>query len=118
MSCPADIATYPAKRAAPRLSNSANRNSNCPFGRYWQLTRLDVPKPEIRSSIHCFAGKVTAFVRAGVPTVPGALARLAKGPTTVLRMVERIIDMGDREIYLVQIAATTKRSTRKSLVSN
>ncbi len=55
-------------------------------GWYWQITRLDVPKLEIRSARRGYA----------------------KGPDDrALRMLERIIDTGDQGIYLVQVAATT-----------
>jgi hypothetical protein len=89
-------------------------------GWYWQITRLDVPKPEIRASRSLFAAKLPRLSESGVAAGAGGARRgFAKGPDDrVLRMVERIIDTGDQGIYLIQIAATTEESTRKSLVSN
>src|SRR5580704_10580647 len=79
-------------------------------GWYWQLTRLDVPKPEIRSSRSLFAAKLPRLSDAGVAAGAGGARRgYAKGPDDrVLRMRERLIDTGDQGIYLVQVAATTE----------
>src|SRR3984893_7887385 len=79
-------------------------------GWYWQITRLDVPKPEIRSSRSLFAAKLPRLSDAGVAAgAGGARKGYAKGPDDqVLRMRERIIDTGDQGIYLVQLAATTE----------
>jgi signal transduction histidine kinase len=79
-------------------------------GWYWQITRLDVPKPEIRSSRSLFAAKLPRLSDAGVAAGAGGARRgYAKGPDDrVLRMRERIIDTGDQGIYLVQVAATTE----------
>jgi hypothetical protein len=79
-------------------------------GWYWQITRLDVPKPEIRSSRSLFAAKLPRLSDAGVAAGPGGERRgYAKGPDDrALRMLERIIDTGDQGIYLVQVAATTE----------
>src|SRR3984893_14086612 len=79
-------------------------------GWYWQITRLDIPKPEIRSSRSLFAAKLPRLSDAGVAAGPGGARRgYAKGPDDrILRMRERIIDTGDQGIYLVQVAATTE----------
>jgi len=79
-------------------------------GWYWQLTRLDVPKPEISSSRSLFAAKLPRLSDSGVAAGAGGARRgYAKGPDDrVLRMVERIIDTGDQGIFLVQVAATTE----------
>ncbi len=79
-------------------------------GWYWQITRLDVPKPEIRSSRSLFAAKLPRLSDSGVAAGPGGARRgYAKGPDDrVLRMRERLIDTGDQGIYLVQVAATTE----------
>jgi signal transduction histidine kinase len=78
-------------------------------GWYWQLTRLDVPKPVIRSSRSLFAAKLPRLSDSGVAAGAGGARRGdVKGPDDrVLRMAERIIDAGDQGIYLVQVAATT-----------
>ncbi len=79
-------------------------------GWYWQITRLDVPKPEIRSSRSLFAAKLPRLSDSGVAAGPGGARKgYAKGPDDrVLRMRERLIDTGDQGIYLVQVAATTE----------
>src|ERR1019366_6614941 len=78
-------------------------------GWYWQLTRLDVPKPVIRSSRSLFAAKLPRLSDSGVAAGAGGARRGdVKGPDDRdLRMAERIIDAGDQGIYLVQVAATT-----------
>jgi signal transduction histidine kinase len=78
-------------------------------GWYWQITRLDVPKPEIKSSRSLFAAKLPRLSDTGVVGGPGGARRgYATGPDDrVLRMLERIIDTGEQGIYLVQVAATT-----------
>jgi signal transduction histidine kinase len=80
-------------------------------GWYWQITRLDVPKPEIRSSRSLFAAKLPRLSDAGVAAAAGGARRgYATGPDDrVLRMLERIIDTGDQGIYLVQVAAMTEQ---------
>jgi signal transduction histidine kinase len=79
-------------------------------GWYWQLTRLDAPKPEIKSSRSLFAAKLPRLSDSGVAAGAGGARRgYVKGPDDrVLRMAERVIDMGDQGIYLVQVAATTE----------
>jgi signal transduction histidine kinase len=81
-----------------------------PFsGWYWQITRLGVPKPEIKSSRSLFAAKLPRLADEGVTAGPGGARRgYVKGPDDrILRMVERVIDTGDQGIYLIQVAATT-----------
>ena len=84
-------------------------------GWYWQLTRLDLPKPEISSSRSLFAAKLPRLSDSGVAAGAGGARRgFAKGPDNrVLRIVERIIDTGDQGIYLVQVAATTDEIDRQ-----
>ncbi len=79
-------------------------------GWYWQITRLDVPKPEIRSSRSLFAAKLPRLTGPGVVAGPGGVRRgYAIGPDDrVLRLRERTIDTGDQGTYLVQVAATTE----------
>ena len=79
-------------------------------GWYWQITRLDAPKPEIRSSRSLFAAKLPRLSDFGVAAGAGGARRgYAKGPDDrILRMAERVIDTGDQGIYLVQVAATTE----------
>ena len=78
-------------------------------GWYWQITRLDGSKPEIKASRSLFAARLPRLADAGVPGGMGGARRgYVKGPDErSLRMVERVIDTGDQGIYLVQVAATT-----------
>jgi signal transduction histidine kinase len=79
-------------------------------GWYWQITLLDLQKPEIRNSRSLFAAKLPRLSDTGIAAgVGGARKGYATGPDgRVLRIVERIIDTGDQGIYLIQVAATTE----------
>ncbi len=78
-------------------------------GWYWQITRLDAEKPEIKSSRSLFAARLPRLADLGVPAgLGGARQGYAIGPDgRRLRIVERVIDTGDNGVYLVQVAATT-----------
>ncbi|VFU07764.1 sensor histidine kinase [Methylocella tundrae] len=78
-------------------------------GWYWQITRLDAGKPDIRSSRSLFAARLPRLADIGVPAgLGGARKGYAKGPDDRrLRIVERTIDTGDDGVYLVQVAAKT-----------
>ncbi len=78
-------------------------------GWYWQITRLDADKPEIKSSRSLFAARLPRLADLGVRTgMGGARQGYVKGPDgRRLRLVERVIDAGDDGVYLVQIAAAT-----------
>jgi signal transduction histidine kinase len=79
-------------------------------GWYWQITRLDAAKPEIRSSRSLFAAKLPRLADAGVPAGAGGARKgyATRPDDRELRMVERVIDAGDRGIYLVQVAGATE----------
>ncbi|WP_158810001.1 sensor histidine kinase [Beijerinckia sp. L45] len=79
-------------------------------GWYWQITRLDGPKPDIKASRSLFAARLPRLADSGVPAELGGSRRgYANGPDDrPLRIVERIIDTGDQGVYLVQVAATTE----------
>ncbi len=78
-------------------------------GWYWQITRLDGSKPEIKASRSLFAARLPRLADSGVPGGMGGSRRgYVNGPDDrALRMVERVIDTGDQGIFLVQVAATT-----------
>lgn len=84
-------------------------------GWYWQLTRLDVPKPIIKSSRSLFAAKLPRLSESGVAAGAGGARRgFGKGPDDkILRIAERIVDTGEQGIYLVQVAATTEEVDRQ-----
>jgi signal transduction histidine kinase len=78
-------------------------------GRYWQISRLDGDKQQIKSSRSLFAARLPRLADNGVPAgLGGARRGYAIGlDGRRLRIVERVIDTGDNGIYLVQVAATT-----------
>ncbi len=78
-------------------------------GWYWQITRLDGSRTEIKASRSLFAARLPRLADSGVPSGMGGSRRgYVKGPDDrSLRMVERVIDTGDQGIFLVQVAATT-----------
>lgn len=76
-------------------------------GWYWQITRLDGEKPEIRASKSLFAERLPSLGQMGVKLAAGGSRRgYATGPDDRrLRIVERTIDAGDDGRYLVQVGA-------------
>jgi signal transduction histidine kinase len=97
-----DSRTAPGQLGDPQFELSLS-------GWYWQITRLDVPKAEIRASRSLFAARLPRLADAGVPAgVGGARAGYVTGPDgRQLRQIERVIDVGEDGNYLVQVAATT-----------
>lgn len=79
-------------------------------GWYWQITRLDSEKPQVRTSRSLFAARLPKLSESGVPAdMGGARAGYSAGPDgRDLRIVERQISVGDAGLYLVQVAATTE----------
>jgi signal transduction histidine kinase len=78
-------------------------------GWYWQITRLDGDKPDIRGSKSLFAARLPRLPDDAQPGLGGARRGYASGPDDrTLRIVERVIDTGDQGLYLVQVAATTE----------
>ena len=75
-------------------------------GWYWQVTRLDGAKPEIRSSRSLWDGGLPSLREQGVRADLGGL-RLAyvQGPEDQrLRLAERVIDLGDEGRFLIAVA--------------
>ncbi|PWB80499.1 MAG: ATP-binding protein [Methylocystaceae bacterium] len=81
-------------------------------GWYWQITRLDSEAHEIKASRSLFAARLPKLSDLGVPAEVGGVRRgVALGPDgRMLRIVERVIDVGDIGVYLVQVAATTEET--------
>lgn len=77
-------------------------------GWYWQITRLDDQAHEIKASRSLFAGRLPKLSDRGVPAEAGGFRRgFAQGPDgRNLRIIERVIDVSDTGIYLVQVAAS------------
>jgi signal transduction histidine kinase len=103
----ADIAT-PGEAAASAPGQLGEPHFEIPLsGWYWQITRLDAQRPEIKSSRSLFAAQLPRLSDTGVPAgIGGARKGYAIGPDgRVLRIAERIIDAEDQGIYLIQVAA-------------
>jgi len=79
-------------------------------GWYWQITRMDDAAHEIKASRSLFAERLPKLSDLGVPAEVGGSRRgYASGPDgRRLRIVERVIDVGDTGIYLVQVAASSE----------
>ncbi len=75
-------------------------------GWYWQITRLDKPKPEVRSSRSLWDGKLPHLEDDAAASIRGG-TRLGYVPgpeETKLRLIERTIDLGDEGRYFVAVA--------------
>lgn len=75
-------------------------------GWYWQVTRLDAPVPDVRSSRSLWDGSLPHLADLGVTTAPGGTrAGYAEGPEgQQLRIIERTIDIGEQGKFLVAVA--------------
>ena len=76
-------------------------------GWYWQVTRLDTPKPELHSSRSLWDSNLPRLRNAedAASASGGYLKGYAQGPEEVrLRLVERNIDLGDDGRYLIAVA--------------
>jgi signal transduction histidine kinase len=78
-------------------------------GWYWQVTRLDAPVPDVRSSRSLWDGSLPRLADLGISAGPGeARAGYVEGPEgQQLRMIERVIDMGEQGRFLVAVAGAT-----------
>src|SRR5438067_7350497 len=74
-------------------------------GWYWQVTRLDAPTPDVRSSRSLWDMNLPHLATLGISSAPGgARAGYAQGPEgQELRIVERTIDLGEEGHYLVAV---------------
>ena len=75
-------------------------------GWYWQITRLDKPKPEKRSSRSLWDGSLPHLESSDAASIRGG-TRLGYVPgpeETKLRLIERSIDLGDDGRYFVAVA--------------
>src|SRR5207237_679570 len=75
-------------------------------GWYWQVTRLDTAKPEIRSSRSLWDSTLPLLQDRGVSIgSSGTRQGYVNGPEDqLLRQVERSIDLGDDGRYLITVA--------------
>jgi len=75
-------------------------------GWYWQVTRLDTARPELKSSRSLWDSTLPQLEEAGGPMrAPGSRQGYVQGPEDQrLRIVERMIDLGDDGRFLVSVA--------------
>ena len=74
-------------------------------GWYWQVTRLDTPKPELHSSRSLWDSNLPRVSASEDASAGGYRKGYAKGPEDVrLRLVERNVDLADEGRYLIQVA--------------
>ena len=80
-------------------------------GWYWQITRLDKKPPEVKGSTSLFGSRLNTLAQAGVKARVGELREgYTIGPDERrLRVVERVIDLGDDGRFLIQVAADCRR---------
>jgi signal transduction histidine kinase len=75
-------------------------------GWYWQVTRLDAPTPDVRSSRSLWDGTLPHLADLNPSSVAGGARQgYGEGPEgQQLRIVERTIDLGEEGRYLVAVA--------------
>ena len=75
-------------------------------GWYWQTTRLNAPKQDVKSSRSLWDGGLPHLEDLNVPTGPdGTRRRYVTGPEDQrLRLIERTVDLGEEGRYLVAVA--------------
>jgi signal transduction histidine kinase len=75
-------------------------------GWYWQVTRLDVPTRDVRSSRSLWDATLPLLGDPSASSVPGGTRQgYAEGPEgQQLRIVEQTVDLGDEGRYLVAVA--------------
>jgi signal transduction histidine kinase len=75
-------------------------------GWYWQITRLNAPKPETRVSRSLWDGTLPHLADQQVrPSTDGTHRAYVDGPEDQrLRLVERTVDLGEEGKYLVSVA--------------
>jgi signal transduction histidine kinase len=75
-------------------------------GWYWQVTRLDPQKPEVRSSRSLWDSALPRLEGGKVPTdAGGSSVGYVQGPENQrLRLFERTIDLGEEGRYLISVA--------------
>ena len=79
-------------------------------GWYWQLTKLNGPKPEVRSSRSLWDSGLPHLSDQNAPaTEDGTRRAYVQGPEDQrLRMIERTVDLGDDGRYLVAVAGDSQ----------
>ena len=95
-----DSRTEPGQLGDPRFELALS-------GWYWQITRIDSQNTDIKASRSLFASRLPRLSTLGVAPEFGGLRRgYVNGPDERRqRILERVIDVGDVGIYLIQVAA-------------
>jgi signal transduction histidine kinase len=109
---PAPGATVPSDAASAENADKIPQSLGEPLfdlplsGWYWQIARLDRPKPEIRASRSLWDRTLAHLDAADVPDDSGAARQgYVQGPEDQrLRIIERTIDLGDDGKYLISVA--------------
>jgi signal transduction histidine kinase len=110
------LRTLVADVAAPDDTNDKNQSLGEPLfelplsGWYWQVTRLNAPKPEVRSSRSLWDGGLPHLADQGVaPASDGTRRSYVQGPEDQrLRLVERTVDLGEDGRYLIAVAGDSQ----------
>jgi signal transduction histidine kinase len=83
-------------------------------GWYWQVTRLDPNKNDVRSSRSLWDGGLPRLPDPGGANSTGSREGYVQGPEDQrLRLVERTIDLGDEGHYLVSVAGDAVEITEE-----
>ena len=106
------LRTLVADVAAPDESEKFTQTLGEPLfelplsGWYWQITRLNAAKPDVRSSRSLWDAGLPHLEDLGVTTAAdGTRRRYVPGPEEQrLRLVERTVDLGEEGRYLVAVA--------------
>lgn len=110
------LRTLVADVAAPDDSGDKNQPLGEPLfelplsGWYWQVTRLNAPKPDVRSSRSLWDGGLPHLADQGVaPGSDGTRRSYVQGPEDQrLRLVERTVDLGEDGRYLIAVAGDSQ----------
>jgi signal transduction histidine kinase len=111
------LRTLVADVAAPEENSDRNPQSlgeplfDLPLsGWYWQVTRLPPGKPEVRSSRSLWDGGLPHLVDMNISaTSDGTRRNYVDGPEDQrLRLIERIVDLGEEGRYLVGVAGDSQ----------
>jgi signal transduction histidine kinase len=87
-------------------------------GWYWQISRLDVPPNQdtVKTSKSLFASRLPSLADVGAVLRPGGVREAyVRGPDErELRVIERIIDLGDDGRYLITVAGNAEEIVEDS----
>ncbi|MDF2996326.1 MAG: integral rane sensor signal transduction histidine kinase [Xanthobacteraceae bacterium] len=103
----ADVANSTAG-AMPEPATLGDPVFNFPLsGWYWQITRVDGPARQYKTARSLPEGNLPLLLDQGAPADFGGLREgYVKGPADQrLRMIERMVDLGDDGRYIVSVAA-------------